>query len=94
MPRCFMAKKLKYPYQQWKQEQEQRSTSDVEVTSRSPSPSVEDHLERSKELASTASAEIAAAAAVRTGHDLSHNGGKWCFPSPTIGKSCTITTFL
>lgn len=29
MPRCFMAKKLKYPYEQWKQEQ---------AKSRSPSP--------------------------------------------------------
>ena len=23
MPRCFMAKKLKYPYEQWKEQQEQ-----------------------------------------------------------------------
>ena len=33
MPRCFMAKKLKYPYEQWK-EQQQRS--------RSPSPPATD----------------------------------------------------
>ena len=30
MPRCFMAKKLKYPYEQWKAEQNSKS--------RSPSP--------------------------------------------------------
>ena len=82
MPRCFMAKKLKYPYEQWKQEQDQlqRSTSEVSG-SRSPSPMEEDddeHLERSKELASTVAASSTEAAA-HTGHDLSHNGGKWCF---------------
>ena len=32
MPRCFMAKKLKYPYEQWKEQQIRKSTS------RSPSP--------------------------------------------------------
>ena len=79
MPRCFMAKKLKSNlYQQWKQEQEnQRSASG----SRSPSPITmmnithEDHLERSKELAST----VASSGVAHTGHDLSHNGGKWCY---------------
>ena len=35
MPRCFMAKKLKYPYEQWKQEQQNRKS-----TSRSPSPAI------------------------------------------------------
>ena len=43
MPRCFMAKKLKYPYEQWKQEQERSTTS--------PPLEVE-HLERSNRLAS------------------------------------------
>ena len=42
MPRCFMAKKLKYPYEQWKQEQERSTTS----------PPLEEHLERSNRLAS------------------------------------------
>ena len=32
MPRCFMAKKLKYPYEQWKESQVRKSAS------RSPSP--------------------------------------------------------
>ena len=31
MPRCFMAKKLKYPYEQWKERQER-------LSSRSPTP--------------------------------------------------------
>ena len=50
MPRCFMAKKLKYPYEQWKQEQELRSHG-----SRSPSPasSAMEHLERSNELSAS-----------------------------------------
>ena len=85
MPRCFMAKKLKSNlYQQWKQEQEnnnQRSASPP--GSRSPSPITmmdvstheDDHLERSKELAST----VASSGVAHTGHDLSHNGGKWCY---------------
>ena len=54
MPRCFMAKKLKYPYEQWKQEQNQQKDSN----SRSPSP--KDglyHLEESNNLASEASSE-------------------------------------
>lgn len=37
MPRCFMAKKLKYPYEQWKVQQGKTSPS------RSPSPMDEDH---------------------------------------------------
>lgn len=55
MPRCFMAKKLKYPYEQWKQEQELRSSHG----SRSPSPatvaaaSAMEHLERSNELSAS-----------------------------------------
>ena len=81
MPRCFMAKKLKSNlYQQWKQEQEnQRSASG---SPRSPSPITmmdthdEDHLERSKELASTVAISSGVA---HTGHDLSHNSGKWCY---------------
>ena len=97
MPRCFMAKKLKSNlYQQWKQEQEnnnQRSASPP--GSRSPSPITmmdvstheDDHLERSKELASTVASSSGVA---HTGHDLSHNSGKWCyfcilFPFPKMG---------
>lgn len=56
MPRCFMAKKLKYPYEQWKQEQEQRSPG-----SRSPSPLAMDtseDLERSNELAKASSGQL------------------------------------
>lgn len=33
MPRCFMAKKLKYPYEQWKEQQTKEKS-----MSRSPSP--------------------------------------------------------
>lgn len=44
-----MAKKLKYPYEQWKQGQEQ------EQKSRSPSPMQNSDLERSHQLASSAS---------------------------------------
>ena len=51
MPRCFMAKKLKYPYEQWKQGQELQDTK-----SRSPSPisdmDSDSDLARSNQLAS------------------------------------------
>ena len=30
MPRCFMAKKLKYPYQNWKQQQRQEEEEEEE----------------------------------------------------------------
>ena len=55
MPRCFMAKKLKYPYEQWKQEQNQQKDSN----SRSPSPKDGQHyhLEESNNLASEAGSE-------------------------------------
>ena len=56
MPRCFMAKKLKYPYEQWKQEQQVHEGKNS--PSRSPSPAATsqdiDHLERSNRLASEA----------------------------------------
>ena len=55
MPRCFMAKKLKYPYEQWKQEQQVHEGKNS--PSRSPSPVATqdlDHLERSNRLASEA----------------------------------------
>ena len=48
MPRCFMAKKLKYPYEQWKQEQERSESDLMEVT---------EHLERSNQLASQSASE-------------------------------------
>ena len=59
MPRCFMAKKLKYPYEQWKQEQNQQKDSNG---SRSPSPNKEAgarlyHLQESNNLASEASSK-------------------------------------
>lgn len=60
MPRCFMAKKLKYPYEQWKQEQQEQKTNG----SRSPSPllhqsaSSEADLERSNQLSQNSSGQL------------------------------------
>lgn len=47
-----MAKKLKYPYEQWKQEQQEKNGS------RSPSPAPEADLERSNQLSQNSSGQL------------------------------------
>ena len=77
MPRCFMAKKLKYPYEQWKEEQKRLSD---DSSSRSPSPP--------PPPAQTASME---ATVVHDLSVKRQKKGKWCSMSHVSLKTHTYT---
>ena len=77
MPRCFMAKKLKYPYEQWKQEQQGRKS-----TSRSPSPKIvpnhsdDEDEEPMIEVRSNSGFSQQSSSSRSPDHSILH--GKWC----------------
>ena len=71
-----MAKKLKYPYEQWKQEQQQKDSS------RSPSPADLDHLERSNQLA--------ASAASSESEQMTHSKSNLIHPHPFLNKTIPL----
>jgi hypothetical protein len=77
MPRCFMAKKLKYPYEQWKQEQQSRKS-----TSRSPSPTIvpdrsdDEDEEPMIEVRSNSGCSRQSSSSQSPEHSILH--GKWC----------------
>ena len=75
-----MAKKLKYPYEQWKQEQQQKDSS------RSPSPADLDHLERSNQLA--------ASAASSESEQMTHSKSNLIHPNPFLEQNHPIGSFL
>lgn len=79
MPRCFMAKKLKYPYEQWKQEQQQKDSS------RSPSPADLDHLERSNQLS--------ASAASSESEQMTHSKSDLNHSNPFLNKTIPSVVF-
>ena len=78
MPRCFMAKKLKYPYEQWKQEQQSRKS-----ISRSPSPTIvpdrsddEDEEPMNIDVRSNSGCSQQSSSSHSPDHSILH--GKWC----------------
>ena len=74
-----MAKKLKYPYEQWKQEQQQKDSS------RSPSPADLDHLERSNQLA--------ASAASSESEQMTHSKSNLIHPNRFLNKTIPSVVF-